>query len=135
MIKNKLFIVALFIYVLSCNTKNKSTIADNPLEGGRYFIENTKNGDFKAARQYIILSPENLAIFDSIAQHYYSLDKEGRQQLRLSSIQINEVKDLDSMTSLIHYEISSERKAKEIKVLSTEEGWKVDLKYTIGSQK
>jgi hypothetical protein len=48
-------------------------------------------GNFKKAKFYVLEDAENLALFEKMANNYYGLDKEGRQQIRLASIQINEI--------------------------------------------
>lgn len=102
----------------------------NPLDGGRYFIENAMQGEFKKAKNYLLNTPENTAYFEKMATRYFSLDKEGRQQLRQASIQINEVSAVDSTMTIINYQNSYDKKAHKLKVIETPDGWKVDLKYT-----
>jgi hypothetical protein len=104
--------------------------ADNALDGGRYFIENCMQGDFSKAKNYLLESPQNQAIFDSISAHYFLLDKEGRQQLRLASIQINEIRSIDPTHTSFDYQNSLDKIAQKMMVVSTPEGWKVDLEYS-----
>jgi hypothetical protein len=68
--------------------------------------------------------------FEQITKNYYALDKEGRQQLRQASIQINEISAIDTSNSVINYQNSFEKVAHKLKVIQTKEGWKVDLKYS-----
>jgi hypothetical protein len=107
-------------------------LADNPLDGGRYFIENCMQGNFKKAKFYVVEDAENLALFEKIASNYYGLDKEGRQQIRLASIQINEISAVDSTMTIMNYQNSFDNKVHKLKIISTPKGWKVDLKYTYG---
>ena len=104
--------------------------ADNALDGGRYFIENCMKGDFSKAKNYFLASPQNQAIFDSISAHYFLLDKEGRQQLRQASIQINEISSIDPTHTSFDYQNSLDKIAQKMMVVSTPEGWKVDLEYS-----
>jgi len=114
----------------ACGTGPNEFKADNALDGGRYYIENCMKGDFKIAKKYILASPENQAIFDTLSAHYFLLDKEGRQQLRQASIQINEIRSIDSTHSSFDYQNSLDKIAQKMMVVSTPEGWKVDLQYT-----
>jgi hypothetical protein len=66
----------------------------------------------------------------TISNTYFTLDKEGRQQLRQASIQINEVRAIDSSETIISYQSSMDTIPHQLKVISTPNGWKVDLKYT-----
>jgi len=134
MFKNIKARLALFIGLLaiasSCNMGADEMKADNALDGGRYYIENCMKGDFKIAKKYLLASPQNQAIFDSISAQYFLLDKEGRQQLRQASIQINEIRSIDSTHSSFDYQNSLDKIAQKMMVVSTPEGWKVDLQYS-----
>lgn len=134
MFKNIKARLCLFIGFLaiaySCNTGVDEMKADSALDGGRYFIENCMKGDFKIAKNYLVESPQNQAIFDSISAQYFLLDKEGRQQLRQASIQINEISSIDSTHSSFNYQNSLDKIAQKMMVVSTPEGWKVDLQYS-----
>jgi hypothetical protein len=116
--------------LLSCQSDETFEKAVDPLEGGRNFIENLLHGDVKKAHFYMITDPENEAHFKQLSDNYFSLDKEGRQQLRQASIQINEISAIDTSTTIINYQTSNEPSARKIKVVQTPEGWKVDLKYS-----
>jgi hypothetical protein len=134
MFKNIKATLVLFIgflaIVSSCNMGVDEMKADNALDGGRYYIENCMKGDFKIAKKYLLASPQNQAIFDSLSAQYFLLDKEGRQQLRQASIQINEIRSIDSTHSSFDYQNSLDKIAQKMMVVSTPEGWKVDLQYS-----
>ena len=116
--------------LLSCQQQPDFEIASSPLDGGRYFIESCLQGEFKKAKFYLISDSRNQGHFEEITKNYYALDKEGRQQLRQASIQINEISAIDSSNSVINYQNSFEKVVHKLKVIQTKEGWKVDLKYT-----
>ena len=126
----------LFIFILvfgsSCQTSNISEKAENALDGGRYFIEYYHQGDMKMAHSYLVDDAKNQAYFDEMSKAFFELDKESRQQLRQSSIQINEVKTIDPKTTAIIYTNSNDKIQRWIKVILTPDGWKVDLKYSYG---
>ncbi len=128
MLKKLLTVGLLTLTILSCKQDKSENKADNPLDGGRYFIENYMKGDFKAAKNYVLNTPENLTYFDSLSQQYFGLEKEGRMQLRLASIQINEVSTIDSALTIINYQNSFDKIVHKLRVVATPDGWKVDLK-------
>lgn len=128
----KLKYLILVLFLCQCSPSEQYEMADNPLDGGRYFIENCMQGNFKKAKLYIIEDAENLAIFEKMATNYYGLDKEGRMQIRLASIQINEITEVDSTITIMNYQNSFDKKVHKLKIISTPKGWKVDLKYTYG---
>jgi len=115
---------------ISCNTGADEMKAESALDGGRYYIENCMKGDFKIAKKYLLVSPQNQAIFDTLSAHYFLLDKEGRQQLRQASIQINEIRSIDSTHSSFDYQNSLDKVPQKMMVVATPEGWKVDLQYS-----
>jgi hypothetical protein len=130
-IKIKAFWVTGFMaLMIGCSDTASKEMADNALDGGRYFIENCMQGDFSKAKNYFLASPQNQAIFDSISAHYFLLDKEGRQQLRLASIQINEIRSIDPTHTSFDYQNTLDKIAQKMMVVSTPEGWKVDLEYS-----
>ena len=61
---------------------------------------------------------------------FRTYDKEGRQQLRTASINISEVSDVDTVTSIIYYSNSFDQQPLKIKVVKQAEKWLVDFKYT-----
>ena len=125
-----LWIIGLLAILASCNDTISIDLADNALDGGRYFLENCNQGDFKKANHYLLDNPENQSYFKGISNNYFTLDKEGRQQLRQASIQINEVQALDSNQTIIKYQSSLDKIPHQLKVVHSPLGWKVDLKFT-----
>ena len=132
MLKKLILFTSLFIISSACNNNSPAVQADNPLDGGRYFIENYMQGDMKKAQEYLLVDPKNQAYFDQMTKDYFALDKESRTQLRQSSIEINEVKTLNDQASAIIYANSNDKIQRWVKVVATPKGWKVDLKYSYG---
>ena len=130
MIKKLFTLLFASIFLLSCQQQPDFEIASSPLDGGRYFIESCLQGEFRKAKFYLLLDSANQGHFEQITKNYYELDKEGRQQLRQASIQINDISAIDSSNSVINYQNSFEKVVHKLKVTQTKEGWKVDLKYT-----
>jgi hypothetical protein len=130
MIKKLFTLLFASIFLLSCQQQPDFEIASSPLDGGRYFIESCLQGEFRKAKFYLVSDSTNQGHFEQISKSYYELDKEGRQQLRQASIQINEISAIDSSNSVINYQNSFEKVVHKLKVTQTKEGWKVDLKYT-----
>jgi hypothetical protein len=132
MLKKLILYTSLLILSSACNNSSPTEQADNPLDGGRYFIENYMQGDMKKAQAYLLEDAKNQAYFDQMTKDYFSLDKESRTQLRQSSIEINEVKTLSDQASAIIYANSNDKVQRWVKVVATPKGWKVDLKYSYG---
>jgi hypothetical protein len=134
MLKNLILYCSLLLTVVSCNSHSPAEKADNPLDGGRYFIENYLQGDMIKAQQYLLVDAKNQSYFDQMTKDYFAMDKEGRMQTRQASIQIDEVKALDDKASVIYYQSSNNKIQRWIKVVSTPDGWKVDLKFSYGAK-
>ena len=128
------WVIGLLTLLISCSDSASKEQADNALDGGRYFLENCNQGDFKKANIYLLDNPANQSYFKAISNAYFTLDKEGRQQLRQASIQINEVRAIDSTQTIINYQSSMDTIPQVLKVVSTPSGWKVDLKYTYSAK-
>ena len=130
-IKASIYLSTILLCLFSaCGIEANESKADNALDGGRYFIENCMQGNFKIAKLYLLESPANHSYFDSLSAHYFLLDKEGRQQLRQASIQINEIRSIDPTHSSFDYQNSLDKVPQKMMVVSTPEGWKVDLQYS-----
>jgi hypothetical protein len=89
-------------------------------------------GEMIKSKQYLLVDTKNQAYFDQLTKDYFALVKESRSQLRQASLQINEVRSLDSNTTVIYYQYSVDTLARWMKVVNTPDGWKVDLKFSYG---
>lgn len=128
--KKRFALIFATLSLLACQQSPDFEKATNALDGGRYFIESCLQGEFKKARFYLLEDNANQSHFEQISKNYYQLDKEGRQQLRQASIQINEINAIDTSNTIIYYQNSFEKIAHKLKVQQTKDGWKVDLKYS-----
>jgi hypothetical protein len=130
MLKNTTLALLVCLIITACGQTSSYEKAENALDGGRFFLENLNKGEIKKAKMYLLDNPENNQLFDSLSKDYLALDKEGRQLLRQASIQINEIQEKSKTESHILYQLSVDSKKRTLKVVSTPEGWKVDLKYS-----
>ena len=132
MLKKLIPYLFISLFMAGCSGDNAIEQADNGIDGGRGFIENYMQGDMKKAKLYIVEGPENKAHFEKLINEYFGLDKEGRMQLRLASLQIDEIKTINEQTTVFYYRNSFDKIPRWLKVISTPQGWKVDLKYSYG---
>ena len=130
MLKNTILALFAYLCISSCSQATNYEKADSAINGGRYFLESYNQGDMQMAKFYVLDNPKNNQIFDSLSKAHRALDKEGRQLLRQSSIQINKVQDINKAESHIYYQLSIDGKKRILKVIQTPDGWKVDLKFT-----
>jgi hypothetical protein len=126
----QLLIISLLFFV-SCSDNNiQYTKAENAFDAGREFIDGTLKGDFKKAAFYMLPDSVNQQFLAVQETDFRLKDKEGRQQLRTASINIQQVEDLDSTVSIIHYNNSFEKKDQLVKVIKQNNNWLVDFKYS-----
>jgi hypothetical protein len=118
----------LFLFVLaSCSRKSSDyTKAEDALDAGRQYIQACLEGDFAKAAFYTLPDSGNKVKLDSLEKIYRSLDREGRQQLRTASININEVKESAAGTEMV-YSNSFEKEPHRIVIVQKEKQWLVNL--------
>lgn len=119
------------LLLFACNSEKLNYVkAENAFDAGREFIDGTLKGDFKKSAFYMLPDSVNQQFLTVIEKDFRLKDKEGRQQLRTASINILQVEDIDSATSIIHYQNSFEKKAEAVKVIKQNNNWLVDYKYS-----
>lgn len=125
-----LLLIASLCFVACSNQEAAYTPAENALDAGREFIDACLKGDFSKARFYMLVDSTNQGHLNRAETKFRGYDKEGRQQLRTASINISEVSDVDTLTSIIYYSNSFDKQPLKIKVVKYQERWLVDFKYT-----
>lgn len=119
------------LLLIACNSEKPNYIkAENAFDAGREFIDGTLKGDFKKSAYYMLPDSVNQQFLSVNEKDFRLKDKEGRQQLRTASINILQVEDIDSLSSIIHYQNSFEKKAEAVKVIKQNKNWLVDYKYS-----
>lgn len=120
-----------FLLVIACKNKETEYVrAENAFDAGREFIDGTLKGDFKKAAFYMLPDSGNLVFLNLLEKDFRLKDKEARQQFRTASINIQQVEDLDSVTSIIHYNNSYDKIKQAVKVVKQNNFWLVDYKYS-----
>lgn len=128
----KYLIVSFLVLLVACGQKPDTsyTNAENALDAGREFIDACLKGDFARAKWYMIDDSTNMGHLERAETKFRTYDKEGRQQLRTASINISEVSDIDTATSIIYYSNSFDQKPLKVKVIKQQGKWLVDFKFT-----
>lgn len=127
--KTLVFITA--ILLTACNGKQQDYHkAENAIDAGREYIQSCLQGDFSKAGFYLLPNEKNTQLLKEIEKSYREKDKEGRQQFRLASININEVTDINQTTTIIKYSNSFDKLPHTIQVVKQKEAWLVDLTNT-----
>lgn len=112
----------------ACNPKQQEyRKAEDALDAGREYIQSCLTGDFGKAAFYTTGDEANTRLLKQTEDIYRSKDKEGRQQFRTASININEVKELNDSSTLIQYSNSFDKEIHKLVVVKRNNDWKVDL--------
>jgi hypothetical protein len=120
------------LLIFACNTPSKEfTPAENGLDAGREFIDACLKGDFSKASFYMVTDEINRQLLNQVESAYREKDKEGRQELRLASINIKEVAEPNDTTVIIYHSNSLDTSSKQTFVVKRKNIWQVNLKQTI----
>ncbi len=121
----------LLMLMASCGkTKQAYVPADSALDAGREFIDACLKGDFERASFYMLKDATNEDQLQKAEQKYRGYDRDGREQLRQASINIREINDVDTATSIIYYNNSFDQQPLKLKVVQSNQQWLVDFKFT-----
>jgi hypothetical protein len=125
------FLLFSLTFLIACTNKQANySKAENAFDAGREFIDGTLKGDFKKSAYYMLMDTANQDLLNVQEKEFRLKDKEGRQQLRTASINIQQIEDLDSVTSIIHYNNSFDKLNHALKVVKQNNNWAVDYKYS-----
>ena len=127
----RLFSLVVLIFAISCSSKQVALLpAENAFDAGREFIDANLKGDFQKAAFYMVADEQNKEFLAVAEKEYRQKDKEGRQELRTASINLEKVEDLDKAESIIYFSNSFDKKPQKVKVIKTNQGWLVDYKFS-----
>ena len=130
-----IFICFTILFFACTNKQTEYQNAENALDAGREYIQSCLQGDFSKAKFYLFPNEKNIRMLKEIEEVYRQKDKEGRQQLRLASININEVKENGQTTSSIMYSNSFDKIPHTIYVLKQNNRWLVDISNAFNKEK
>jgi len=121
----------MLLLIISCSSPKKKFIpAENGLDAGREFIDACLKGDFSKAAFYMIGDEKNKQLLSTVEAAYREKDKEGRQELRLASINIKEVAETNDSTVILYHSNSFDTSAKQTIIVKSKGIWQVDLKQS-----
>lgn len=115
------------VILFSCKGKQADyQKATDALDAGREYINANLQGDFSKAAFYAVTDKKNQQLLAEQEKAYREKDKEGRQQLRTASININEVKELSDSITEIHYRFSFDTIPHTLTVVKRDGAWLAD---------
>jgi hypothetical protein len=126
-----LTMVVLVLLIAACNSKQASFApAENGLDAGREFIDGCLKGDFIKANYYLLPDESNLQLLKTTEAAYRERDKEGRQELRTASINIQSVEEPNDSTVALRYSTSADTSKQTVYIIKRNAQWLVDYKKT-----
>jgi len=121
----------LLFLIAACSSPTKNfTPAENGLDAGREFIDACLKGDFSKASFYMVDDEKNKQLLLNVEAAYREKDKEGRQELRLASINIKEVSEPNDSTVILYHSNSLDTSAKQTIVIKRNNSWLVNFKQS-----
>lgn len=119
----------MLLLLVACSSPAKNfTPAENGLDAGREFIDACLKGDFSRAAFYMVDDEKNKQLLLNVEAAYREKDKEGRQELRLASINIKEVSEPNDSTVLLYHSNSLDTSSKQTIIVKRNNIWLVDFK-------
>jgi len=104
--------------------------ADNALVAAQQFLGGCLKGDFKQASYYLKPDSVNNAQLAKLKDAYYHNNSDQRVEYRSSNTVIENDDVLSATEEVITYHNSYDKVTRKLKSVKTDQGWKVDLKYT-----
>jgi hypothetical protein len=126
------FLILAFILLFSCkNTEEEYHKPESAIDAGREFIQQTLKGKFNAANRYMLQDEDNQFWLAKWSKEFNKLSEQDKAGYARAAITIYEVNDVvpDSVT-IINFSNSYKNRRQKIKVIKSNEEWKVDFKYT-----
>lgn len=121
----------LVLLLTACISPAKNfTPAENGLDAGREFIDACLKGDFSKASFYMVDDEKNKQLLSTVEAAYREKDKEGRQELRIASINIKEVAEPNDSTVMLYHSNSLDTSAKQTIIVKRNNIWLVDYKQS-----
>ena len=114
----------------SCSSDKAYDPADNALVATQQFLSGCLKGDFKQAGYYLLEDSTNKAQLKGLKEAYYQNNADQRMAYRSANVIIQNDEVLSVDAEVITYQNSYDKVTRKLKSVKTEEGWKVDLKYT-----
>lgn len=121
--------VLLAVFIIACNNAGQTSKAENDIDAARDFIRAALDGNFDIARNYMLQDSSNTQYLDAVDRNYVKMDPVTKSNYLSASITIHLVNPLNDSTTIVIYSNSFKNDKDTLKVLKSNNGWLVDLKY------
>lgn len=130
----KLFSPLLLLTLLwSCGSNDDKTVTrpEDDVDAARMFIRAALDGNYKQARNLIVIDSSNVQLLDNLERAYlHNNDPMEQRGYRESAIRIHDTKKLNDSVSVVVYSNSFKNKKDSVKAVRQGNNWLVDLKYS-----
>jgi len=119
-----------FVIFSACGSSQDFQPADNALVAAQQFLGGCLKGDFKQAAYYVAADSVNNQQLASLKEAYYHNNSDQRVEYRTSNTIIENDEVVSPSEEIITYQNPYDKISRKLKAVKTDQGWKVDLKYT-----
>jgi hypothetical protein len=120
----------LLTILVSCNTTHQYPPAADALDAAREFIDASIKGDFEKANAYMLQDEKNKQLLNEEEEKYRAKTNAQQKQLSESSLQNISIEEVSATETIVKFKNSIDKTGRKVKVISVNNRWLVDFKYS-----
>ncbi len=120
----------LLTILVSCNTTHQYPPAADALDAAREFIDASIKGDFEKANAYMLQDEKNKQLLKEEEEKYRAKTNAQQKQLSESSLQNISIEEVSAKETIVKFKNSIDKTGRKVKVISVNNTWLVDFKYS-----
>jgi ADP-ribosylglycohydrolase len=120
----------LLAILVSCNTTHQYPPAADALDAAREFIDASIKGDFEKANAYMLQDEKNKQLLKEEEEKYRAKTNAQQKQLSESSLQNISIEEVSATETIVKFKNSIDKTGRKVKVISVNNRWLVDFKYS-----
>jgi hypothetical protein len=120
----------LLTILVSCNTTHQYPQAADALDAAREFIDASIKGDFEKANAYMLQDEKNKQLLKEEEEKYRAKTNAQQKQLSESSLQNISIEEVSAKETIVKFKNSIDKTGRKVKVISVNNTWLVDFKYS-----
>lgn len=120
----------LLTILVSCNATQQYPTAADALDAAREFIDASIKGDFEKANAYMLQDEKNKQLLKEEEEKYRAKSNAQQKQLAESSLQNISIEEISATETIIKFKNSNDNVSRKVKVVSVNNTWLVDFKYS-----
>ncbi len=120
----------LIILLASCQSTHQYPAAADALDAAREFIDASIRGDFEKANAYLLQDEKNKQLLKEEEEKYRAKTNAQQKQLSESSLQNISIEEVSAKETIVKFKNSMDKVSRKVKVISVNNRWLVDFKYS-----